>query len=61
MTDSNKYIYNFYRNLNPVLSSKLISGTKVTRWMPHGEQELPTIPEHLCLPPVFVGLVLRDL
>jgi hypothetical protein len=30
-------------------------GIKITRRLPHVEQELPTLPEHLSLPPVFSG------
>ena len=31
-------------------------GIKITRRLPHVEQELPTLPEHLSLPPVFSGV-----
>ena len=30
--------------------------TRLTRWVPLVEQELPTLPEHLSLPPVFSGV-----
>ena len=40
--------------------SLLITGF-VTRRMPLVNQEVPTLPEHLSSPPVFVGLVLHDL
>ena len=30
--------------------------TKITRWLPHVEQELPIILEHSCKPPVFCGV-----
>ena len=42
--------------LFPVLSSFMTYHqlvTRLTRWMPLVEQELPTLPEHLSSPPVF--------
>jgi hypothetical protein len=38
--------------------SWLITGfvTRLTRRVPHVEQELPTLPEHLSSPPVFSGV-----
>ena len=44
--------------------SRLITGfiTSVMRWVPLVEQELPTLPEHLSLPPVLNGVcVIRSL
>ena len=32
----------------------------VTRRVSHVEQELPTLPEHMSLPPVFSAFVLLD-
>ena len=42
----------------PFLYSWLITGfvTRITRWMPLVEQELPTLQEHLSSPPVFSGV-----
>ena len=38
--------------------SRLITGfvTRLTRWVPLVEQELPTFPEHLSSPPIFSGV-----
>ena len=43
--------------------SWLITGflTRVTRWVPHVKQELPTLPEHLSSPRFLVRFVLFDL
>ena len=42
----------------PFLYSWLITRfvTRITRWMPLVEQELPTLQEHLSSPPVFSGV-----
>ena len=39
------------------LITRLCFLTKITRWLPHVEQELPIILEHSCKPPVFVGFI----
>jgi hypothetical protein len=51
-------VYKFPSFFPPArLIARLCFLTKITRWLPHVEQELPIILEHSCKPPVFVGFI----
>ena len=48
--------YNGLYNISSAASTSQSFVTRLTRRVPHVEQELLTLPEHLCSPPVFSGV-----
>ena len=58
VTNDDGYVPLVVNTLRPFPHSLIITGfiTRVTRWMPLGEQELLTFPKHMSSSPVFGGV-----